>query len=97
MKRFFLILNIFLMTFPALAEGWKFDYAVNSVTSAGTGAVLPFWARTVQGGYMPDVSSTLVTGGADILYTSPKELFFGAGANLVGTLTSPTAACGAKV
>lgn len=97
MKRFFLILNIFLMTFPALAEGWKFDYAVNSVTSAGTGAVLPFWARTVQGGYMPDVASTLVSGGADILYTSHKELFFGAGANLVGALTSPTAACGAKV
>lgn len=97
MKRFFLILNIFLMTFPALAEVWKFDYAVNSVTSAGTGAVLPFWARTVQGGYMPDVASTLVSGGADILYTSPKELFFGAGANLVGALTCPTASCGAKV
>ena len=97
MKRIFLLLNIFLMSFPSFAEGWKFDYSASSVTSSGTGAVLPFWARTVQGGYMPDVASAVVTGGADILYTSPKGVFFGAGANLVGSLTSPSVVCDAKV
>ena len=77
-----------LMSIPALSQGWKFDYNVSSVTTAGTSSVLPFWARTVQGGYMPDMASTLVIGGADFLYTSKQGITLGAGTNLVGGIES---------
>ena len=97
MKRILSLLYILLISVPVLAQGWKFDYNVTSVTTAGSSAILPFWARTVQGGYMPQTASTLLTGGADVLYTSKHGFFCGVGTNLVGSLATGTSAADSRV
>ena len=97
MKRILPVISIFLMSVTAFADGWKLDVNAGSASSAASAGILPFWARTVQGGYMPDAASTLVAGGADLMYTSPDGLFFGAGTNLVGSLESGASASDAHV
>ena len=97
MKRFFLVSYILLMSFPAFSQGWEFNYGISSVTAAGNSVLLPFWARTVQGGYMPDVASTIITGGGDVLYTARSGIYFGAGANLAGGVLAGNMRADAKV
>ena len=97
MKRFFLVLCILLMSFPTFAQGWEFNYGISSVTAAGNSVLLPFWARTVQGGYMPDVASTILIGGGDVMYTAGNGIYIGAGANLAGGVLAGNRRAHAKV
>lgn len=85
------------MSVYALSQEWKLDYSVTSLSAAGTSSVLPFWARTVQGGYMPATASTLIIGGADVLCSTRCGISFGGGANLVGSLAAVPYAADANV
>ena len=88
MKRIVLFFCLYLTSFSVFGQGWKIDYSLTSATAVGSSAVLPFWARTVKGGYMSDVTSTLLSGGGDVLYMASNGLYFGAGANLVGCIAA---------
>lgn len=88
MKRYILAVLFALSALAASAQDWKVEWTAEADFLGGSGDYLPFWARTGRNGIVPYSSSALVIGGADVQYHADNGLFFEAGANLVGNLTS---------
>lgn len=74
--------------FNAYSQELRFDWGGTANAMAGTGEVLPFWARTGNDGIMPYTSSGVLTLGADIMYGDADGWNFEAGTNLVGAMAS---------
>lgn len=87
-KRYILFVVFALSSIAAAAQGWSVQWNAETDFLGGTGDYLPFWARTGRDGIVPYSSSALVTGGADVEYKADNGLYFQAGTNLVGNLTS---------
>ena len=87
-KRYILFVVFALSSIAAAAQGWSVQWTAETDFLGGTGDYLPFWARTGRDGIVPYSSSALVIGGADVEYRAENGLYFQAGTNLVGDLTS---------
>lgn len=88
LKRYILFVVFALSSIAAAAQGWSVQWTAETDFLGGTGDYLPFWARTGRDGIVPYSSSALVIGGADVEYKADNGLYFQAGTNLVGNLTS---------
>lgn len=85
------IIYLILFLFYAVnvsGRDWRVQWQAETDFLSGTGDYLPFWARTGRDGIVPYSSSGLLIGGADLEYKAENGLYFEAGANLVGNLTS---------
>ena len=87
-RRYILFVVLTLSSIAAAAQGWSVQWNAETDFLGGTGDYLPFWARTGRDGIVPYSSSALVIGGADVEYRAKNGLYFQAGTNLVGNLTS---------
>ena len=87
-RRYILFVVLTFFSVAAAAQGWSVQWTAETDFLGGTGDYLPFWARTGRDGIVPYSSSALVIGGADVEYRAENGLYFQAGTNLVGNLTS---------
>lgn len=88
MKSFIYSILFLLASAAASAQEWDLNWQAETDFLGGTGDYLPFWERTGRNGIVPFSSSALVIGGADLQYKAKNGIYFGTGANLVGSLES---------
>ena len=88
MKRSYIYILFMFISLSVSAQEWEVKWNAETDFLGGTGEILPFWARTGRDGIVPAASSALVIGGADVSYAAQNGLYFEAGTNLVGNLTS---------
>lgn len=88
MKNYIVSILFALSSFAVAAQGWEVKWQAESDFLGGTGDYLPFWSRTGRSGIVPYSSSALAIGGAEVKYKANNGIYFGAGANLVGSIES---------
>lgn len=88
MKNYIISMLFALSSIAVAAQGWEVKWQAESDFVGGTGDYLPFWSRTGRSGIVPYSSSALAIGGADVRYKANNGIYFGAGANLVGSIES---------
>lgn len=85
-KNILITLLTLILSINISAHNWKVEWNTSGHFSVGSGSYLPFWQRTVEGGYMPYSSSGVLTTGVDLSFANSKGFFIDAGTNIVGSL-----------